>query len=58
MNMTKPMQPIQLGPKMPFYLPYDKSKPCMTLNFMIEDLRNLMFKANFIKYSVQTMVSF
>lgn len=56
-NLTKKHKPLRLGPKMPIYLPFDKVKPCMTLNFSIEDLRYIMFLKNFLLKTIKTLLS-
>ena len=52
-----PVRPIQLNNSMPLYLPYDKRKPCLSLKFLIEDFRYVMFKINFINNKLNDMVS-
>ena len=39
------------------YLPYEKSKPCLSLEFAIQDLRHLMFSRNFLLKSLKVLVS-
>lgn len=56
-NMTKNYKSLRLGPKMPIYLPFDKVKPCMTLNFCIEDLRHIMFLKNFLLKKIKILLS-
>lgn len=56
-NLTKSQTPIRLGPKMPCYLSIDKSKPCLTLQFEIEDLRYFMYCKNFLRNSVKELVN-
>lgn len=41
---------------MPFYMAYDKEKPCMSLNFKIEDLRYYMYTKNFIRQCIKRLV--
>lgn len=42
---------------MPLYLPFDKVKPCMNLNFCIEDLRYIMFLKNFLLKTIKILLS-
>jgi hypothetical protein len=55
-NITKEQCAIHLSDKMPFYLPYEKSKPCLSLNFDIEDQTYKMFTQNFIRSSLRLIV--
>ncbi|CAF0876645.1 unnamed protein product [Brachionus calyciflorus] len=55
-NFTKKQKSMRLGPKLPFYLPFDKSKPCMSLNFRIEDIRYHMYAKNFLRNSIKVLV--
>lgn len=56
-NFTLQQKPIRLGPKMPLYLAYDKSKPCLSLQFEMEDLTQYMYAKNFLLNSVKEMVN-
>ena len=56
-NYVSNLTPVRLGPKMPFYLPLEKSKPCLSLKFLIEDIRHIMFKRNFVRNSLKIIVS-
>lgn len=55
-NLSKPQTPIRLGPNMPCYLFFDKAKPCLALQFEIEDLRYFMYCKNFLRNSVRELV--
>lgn len=56
-NITKVYKPLRLGPKMPLYLPFDKVKPCMTLDFCMEDLRHILFVKNFLLKKIKILLS-
>lgn len=56
-NYTEPSRPIRLSPANPIYLPFEKSKPCVSLKMKIEDMRHIMFKINFIKNNLIELVS-
>lgn len=55
-NMTEPQKPVQLGSIMPVYLPYEKAKKCLTLKFKFEDMRDSIYKYNFIQNSLKKFV--
>lgn len=56
-NFSKQQKPFKLGAKMPCYLAFDKSKPCLSLEFEIEDLRYYMYAKNFLQNSVKELVT-
>ena len=56
-NITEPTRPLQLMNTMPFYLPFEKLKPCLSLKFAIEDFRFIMFKNNFVSSKLNDFVS-
>lgn len=55
-NLSKTQTPIRLGPRMPCYLSFDKAKPCLSLQFDIEDLRYFMYAKNYLINSVKELV--
>lgn len=55
-NRSKGQVPIRLGPKMPYYLAFDKVKPCLSLQFDIENLLYFMHYKNFLKNSIKELV--
>jgi hypothetical protein len=56
-NFSKPEEPFKLSSKMPYYLPFDKSKPCLSLEFKSEDLSYYMHAKNFLQKSVEQLVN-
>lgn len=55
-NQSKAQTSIRLGPKMPCFLSFDKAKPCLSLQFEIEDLRYYMYCKNFLQNSVKELM--
>lgn len=57
-NKTETVRAIQLNAEMPLYLPYEKTKPCICLSFVLEDTRAIMFKTNYIQNNLDELVNF
>lgn len=56
-NSTKTYKPIQLAKNMPYFLVFEKKKPCLSLYFELEDTSHILFKNNYINKKIKKMVS-
>jgi hypothetical protein len=55
-NQTDSIKPVQFSKEEPICLPFEKSKPCLCLNFSNQDMRHVLFKKNFIENSLKSIV--
>ncbi len=55
-NSNPDEKPVKLDPSMAAYIPYEKSKPCLSIEFSIQDMRHLMFSRNFLLKSLKVLV--
>ena len=55
-NFSEPQTPVQFDAMSPIYLPYEKSKECLTLKFPIGDLRHFMLKSNYVQTVLRMIV--
>ncbi len=55
-NQTDSIKPVQFNKEEPIYLPLDKLKPCLSLNFSNQDMRHVLFKINFIQNTLKSII--
>lgn len=55
-NQTESIKPVQFNKEEPIFLPFDKTKPCLSINFSNQDMRHVLYKMNIIENSVKLIV--
>ena len=55
-NYTVKTRPIQLSNDMPVYLAFEKTKPCLSVEFKLEDTSHVLYKINYIKRKTDQLV--
>ena len=56
-NFTHKATPIQLTTNMPLYIPLERRKPCLSVEFSVEDTSHVLYKMNYIRARTTKMVS-
>jgi len=56
-NCSEPENGVRLNGEMPVFLPIDKVKPCVSLCFFIQDLREVMLRKNLIRNCLNKIVN-
>jgi len=56
-NFSEPENGVRLNGEMPVILPINKVKPCVSLCFFMQDLREVMFRKNLIRNCLNKIVS-
>ena len=55
-NLTKKMRPLKLSKEMPLYLPFEKKKTCLSVQFNNYDTSHILYKMNYIKTKAGELV--
>jgi len=57
MNYTGPENSMRLNDEMPAFLPISKENPCVSLCFLMQDLRHIMYRNNLVRNFFNNLVS-
>jgi hypothetical protein len=55
-NSTKKMVPLKLSKEMPLYLPFEKKKPCLSIQLDNYDTTHILYKMNYVKTKADELV--
>ena len=56
-NFTKKMKPLKLSKDMPVYLPFEKRKHCLSVQFNTYDTSHILYKMNYIRKKTDELVN-